>query len=176
VRYHGPERNTVVWVIGESLNRANMSLYGYERPTSPTLEAMRKDLIVFRDVVSSEPATMASLMKMLTPADLNDPQAWNRKPDVLMLARGFSIHWLSNQPPNDGWLGLVSRRADEQVFINKGRARRKQFRRQPAAGPGSRPAGPGPEKADRGAPAGRHPTYDMRYPSQYARFDTCAMA
>jgi heptose-I-phosphate ethanolaminephosphotransferase len=42
-----------------------------------------------------------------------------------MLAReaGFRIHWLSNQPPNDGWLGLVSRRADEQVFINKGSGR-----------------------------------------------------
>jgi glucan phosphoethanolaminetransferase (alkaline phosphatase superfamily) len=63
----------VVWIIGESLNRANMSLYGYERPTSPTLESMRKELIVFRDVVSSAPATMDSLMKMLTPADLNDP-------------------------------------------------------------------------------------------------------
>lgn len=175
VRYHGPERNTVVWVIGESLNRANMSLYGYERATSPTLEAMRKDLIVFRDVVSSEPATMASLMKMLTPADLNDPQAWNRKPDVLMLAReaGFRIHWLSNQPPNDGWLGLVSRRADHQVFINKGAGRgENNFDGNLLPALEAALQDPAPKKLIVVHLLGAHPTYDMRYPSQYARFDS----
>lgn len=175
VRYRGPERNTVVWVIGESLNRANMSLYGYERPTSPTLEAMRKDLLVFRDVVSSEPATMASLMKMLTPADLNDPQAWNRKPDVLMLAReaGFRIHWLSNQPPNDGWLGLVSRRADHQVFINKGAGRgENNFDGNLLPALEAALQDPAPKKLIVVHLLGAHPTYDMRYPSQYARFDS----
>lgn len=175
VRYAGPERNTVVWIIGESLNRANMSLYGYERNTSPTLEAMRKELIVFRDVVSSEPATMASLMKMLTPADLNDPQAWNRKPDVLMLAReaGFRIHWLSNQPPNDGWLGLVSRRADEQVFINKGAGRgENNFDGNLLPALETALHDPSPKKLIVVHLLGAHPTYDMRYPSQYARFDS----
>lgn len=175
VRYAGPERNTVVWIIGESLNRANMSLYGYERPTSPTLEAMRKELIVFRDVVSAEPATMDSLMKMLTPADLNDPQAWNRKPDVLMLAReaGFRIHWLSNQPPNDGWLGLVSRRADEQVFINKGSGRgENNFDGNLLPALQSALQDPAPKKLIVVHLLGAHPTYEMRYPSQYARFDT----
>ncbi|WP_044530379.1 phosphoethanolamine transferase [Herbaspirillum sp. B65] len=175
VSYHGPERNTLVWVIGESLNRANMSLYGYERHTSPTLEAMRQDLIVFRDVVSSEPATMASLMKMLTPADLNDPQAWNSKPDVLMLAReaGFRIHWLSNQPPNDGWLGLVSRRADEQVFINKGAGRgENNFDGNLLPALQSALQDPAPKKLIVVHLLGAHPTYDMRYPSQYAQFDS----
>src|SRR5450830_609635 len=125
VQYNGPDRNTVVWVIGESINRANMSLYGYARTTTPMLDTMRKDLLVFKDVVSSEPATMASLMKMFTPADIDAPDEWNRKPDVLMLAKeaGFKIFWLSNQVPNDGWLGLVSNRADEKLFINKGAGR-----------------------------------------------------
>ncbi|WP_413458287.1 phosphoethanolamine transferase [Herbaspirillum huttiense] len=174
VRYAGPGRNTVVWIIGESLNRANMSLYGYERPTSPTLEAMRKELIVFRDVVSSAPATMDSLMKMLTPADLSDPQAWNRKPDVLMLAReaGFRIHWLSNQPPNDGWLGLVSRRADAQVFINKGAGRgENNFDGNLLPALQSALQDPAPKKLIVVHLLGAHPTYEMRYPSQYARFD-----
>lgn len=173
VRYAGPERNTVVWIIGESLNRANMSLYGYERHTSPTLEAMRKELIVFRDVVSSEPATMASLMKMLTPADLNDPQAWNRKPDVLMLAReaGFRIHWLSNQPPNDGWLGLVSRRADEQVFINKGAGRgENNFDGNLLPALDTALHDPSPKKLIVVHLLGAHPTYRLRYPEQMRGF------
>ncbi|MFJ3055223.1 phosphoethanolamine transferase [Herbaspirillum sp. NPDC087042] len=174
VRYAGAQRNTLVWVIGESINRANMSLYGYERNTTPMLEAMRKELIVFRDVVSSEPATMASLMKMLTPADLDDPQAWSRQPDVLMLAReaGFRIIWLSNQAPNDGWLGLVARRADQQVFINKGAGRgENNFDGNLLPGLETALADPAPRKLIVVHLLGAHPTYDMRYPDDYARFD-----
>ena len=44
---------------------------------------------------------MASLMKMLTPADLNDPQAWNRKPDVLMLAREAGFKEVLHVPATD---------------------------------------------------------------------------
>ncbi|MGO0790674.1 phosphoethanolamine transferase [Herbaspirillum seropedicae] len=174
VHYAGPQRNTLVWVIGESLNRANMSLYGYERQTTPLLDAMRRDLLVFRDVVSSEPATMGSLMKMLTPADLDDPHAWSRKPDVVMLAReaGFRVIWLSNQVPNDGWLGVVSRRADQQVFINKGAGRgENNFDGNLLPGLEAALQDPAPKKLIVVHLLGAHPTYDMRYPSDYARFD-----
>lgn len=101
VEYHGAQKNTVVWIIGESFNRSNMSLYGYPRDTTPQLDALRDKLVVFKDVLSSEPATMTSLMKMMTPASLADPEAWNRKPDVLMLAEeaGYKTYWLSNQVP-----------------------------------------------------------------------------
>lgn len=97
VQYTGPANNTVVWLIGESTNRSNMSLYGYGRRTTPMLDAMRNQLIVFQDVISSEPATMSSLMKMFTPADLVSPDAWYSKPDVLMLAEeaGYKTFWIS---------------------------------------------------------------------------------
>lgn len=174
VRYQGPQSNTVVWIIGESSNRRNMSLYGYERRTTPMLEAMRGDLIVFRDVISSEPATMSSLTKMLTPADLDAPDAWQSKPDVLMLAEeaGYKTFWLSNQVPNDGWLGLVTARADETLFINKG-AGRGENNVDGNLLPGLQAAlrNPAPKKLIVVHLLGAHPTYDMRYPADYARFD-----
>ncbi|MCA1323678.1 phosphoethanolamine transferase [Herbaspirillum sp. alder98] len=174
VRYQGPDANTVVWIIGESINRNNMSLYGYSRNTTPMLDAMRRDLIVFRDVVSSEPATMSSLMKMLTPADLNDPLAWSSKPDMLMLAReaGYRTFWISNQVPNDGWLGLVSGRADEQVFINRG-AGRGENNYDGNLLPGLERAldDPTPKKFIVVHLLGAHPTYDMRYPQGFSRFE-----
>lgn len=174
VQYVGEAQRTVVWVIGESVNRSNMSLYGYARRTTPELDAMRSDLTVFRDVVSSEPATMPSLMKMLTPASLADPDAWSSRPDVLALAKaaGYKTFWLSNQVPNDGWLGLVAGQAEVRSFINKGAGR----------GENSFDGGLLPDLAtalaDR-APRklivvhllGAHPTYDMRYPEKFARFD-----
>ncbi|VVD91508.1 phosphoethanolamine transferase [Pandoraea terrigena] len=174
VQYHGPARKTVVWVIGESLNRNNMSLYGYARNTTPMLDSLRGELTVFRDVVSSEPATMASLMKMLTPASLADPNAWMRQPDLVMLAKeaGYRTYWISNQVPNDGWLGLVANRADERVFINKGSGRGENNvdgNLLPAVDTAL--ASDAPRKLIVVHLLGAHPTYDMRYPGTFARFD-----
>jgi len=174
VQYHGAARNTVVWVIGESFNRSNMSLYGYPRRTTPQLDAMRDQLVVFKDVLSSEPATMTSLMKMLTPASLSDPEAWNKKPDVLMLAEeaGYKTYWLSNQVPNDGWLGLVSGQADQRVFINKGAGRgENNFDGNLLAGFDQALADDAPKKLIVVHLLGAHPTYDMRYPKEFAQFD-----
>ncbi|VVE81933.1 phosphoethanolamine transferase [Pandoraea sputorum] len=174
VQYRGPAKKTVVWVIGESSNRNNMSLYGYARNTTPMLDTMRDDLIVFRDVVSSEPATMASLMKMLTPAHLDDPDAWTSKPDLVMLAKeaGFRTYWISNQMPNDGWLGLVANRADERVFINKGAGRgENNFDGNLLPDFEAALASEAPRKLIVVHLLGAHPTYDMRYPDEFARFD-----
>lgn len=174
VQYVGAPKHTVVWVIGESVNRFNMSLYGYARSTTPQLDTMRNELIVFGDVVSPAPATMASLMKMLTPADLDHPGAWTQKPNVLMLAKeaGYKTFWLSNHVPNDGWLGLVTSQADARTFINKGAGR----------GENNVDGNLLPHVADALADSaprklivvhllGAHPTYDMRYPASFSRFD-----
>ena len=174
VKYAGPAQHTMVWVVGESINRSNMSLYGYGRKTTPRLDAMRDDLLVFRDVVSSEAATMGSLMKMFTPASLAEPDAWSTQPDVLMLAReaGYKIFWVSNQAANGDWIGMLSAQADQSIFINKGAGR----------GEGTFDGAVLPHLAQALAdPAerklivvhlfGAHPSYDMRYPAAFARFD-----
>lgn len=174
VRYHGEDQRTVIWVIGESTNRHNMSLYGYARATTPRLDAMKDELLVFDDVVSSDSATMGSLMNMLTPASLEQPDAWQTKPDMLQLASaaGYKTFWLSNQTANDGWLALVAEQADVLRYINKGQGR----------GENNLDAGllshvdtaladPAPKKLIVVHLLGTHPTYDMRYPPEFARFD-----
>jgi heptose-I-phosphate ethanolaminephosphotransferase len=174
VRYTGEPERTVVLVIGESINRANMSLYGYPRTTTPSLDAIGGDLIVFRDVMSAEATTLGSLMKMLTPADLEQPDLWNKNPDVVALAKhaGYKTFWLSNQYIGDGWIGLTAQQADESVFINKGAGR----------GENNFDANLLPHfdqaLSDKASKKfiivhmlGAHPTYEMRYPKTFSTFD-----
>ncbi|HEX9174189.1 MAG TPA: phosphoethanolamine transferase [Telluria sp.] len=174
VKYKGEPQRTVVWVIGESVNRTNMSLYGYARPTTPILDSMRSELLVFNDVVSPDASTEPALMKMLTPASVARPDEWLRKPDVLALAEaaGYKTFWLSNQTVNDGWIGLVAAGADQRKFINQGQGRHENnldanlLPHFDAA-----LADKAPKKLIVVHLLGAHPTYYMRYPVQFARFD-----
>ena len=52
---------TYVFIVGESANRNHLSLYGYKRNTTPKLEAMRDELVVFEDVISPDTHTIPSL-------------------------------------------------------------------------------------------------------------------
>ena len=174
VRYHGEAGRTVVWVIGESTNRNNMSLYGYARQTTPQLDALRGELMVFDDVLSSQSATMGSLMNMLTPASLAQPDSWQKKPDILQLASaaGYKTFWLSNQAASDGWLGLVAEQADLLVHTNKGEGRGENNLDAELLPHVERAlADPAPKKLIVVHLLGAHPTYDMRYPQAFARFD-----
>ncbi|MGS0742095.1 phosphoethanolamine transferase, partial [Glaciimonas sp. GG7] len=120
--YHGQAR---IDVIGESANRDNWSLYGYQRKTTPKLDAIRNEIIVFRDVISPAPSTQESLKMMLTPATLTYPDRWQTHPNVLMLAKsvGYKVFWLSNQTYTtyaDSFVNVITENADVKTFANSG--------------------------------------------------------
>lgn len=175
VKYHGADQQTVVWVIGESFNRFNFSLYGYPRATTPALDALRDELLVFKDVVSSDASTMESLMKMLTPADLAQPDLWMQQPSVLMLAKeaGYKTFWLSNHVPGDGWLGLASAQADVSNFINRGAGRgENNFDASLVPQVAKALADSAPKKLIVVHLLGAHLRYDMRYPAAFSQFNS----
>ena len=174
VRYTGEEARTVILVIGESTTRASMSLYGYARATTPQLDAMRSKLLVFNDVISPAASTVESMMTMLTPADLDNPDAWMAKPNLLMLAEaaGYKTFWVSNQTRNDGWIGMLAGEADESDFINFGLGRGENNFDGNLFQPFSHAlADAAPKKLIVVHLLGAHPSYDMRYPSRFSYFD-----
>ena len=56
----------VVLVSIDTLRPDHLGCYGYPRPTSPNLDAFRKDAILFTNAFANAPSTLASHAAILT--------------------------------------------------------------------------------------------------------------
>ena len=101
------EPQTYVFVIGESLNRNHMSLYGYWRPTTPSLERLAPEMAIFRDVVAPHSHTDQSLERVLTLANQDNRLGFTHPANYSLLemlrAAGFTTWWISNQNVFGPW-------------------------------------------------------------------------
>jgi len=118
--------NTLVLVIGESTNRQRMSLYGYDRDTTPNLNAMREEFLVFENVYATRPYTIEALEQVLTFADARNPNLYMEKPTLINLMKqaGYKTYWITNQQTQtkrNTMLTTFSKQADEQIYLNNNR-------------------------------------------------------
>lgn len=95
--FDGPA--TVMLVVGESINRDNLGLYGYPRDTTPRLDAERRRLgdalLVLNPAWSVEASTLPSLQRLFRFGAADGGDA----PHLLALARaaGYKVWWIGNQ-------------------------------------------------------------------------------
>ncbi|ANH66397.1 phosphoethanolamine transferase [Mitsuaria sp. 7] len=93
---------TVVLVLGESVNRDNMSLYGYARPTTPELIALRDEesarLLTLRHAWSTQATTVASLSGLFSFGERDEDDPAGRTQHLIALAKraGYKVWWVSN--------------------------------------------------------------------------------
>ncbi len=118
--------NTLVLVIGESTNRQRMSLYGYPRKTTPRLDAIKDELLVFDNIYSPRPYTIETLQQVLTFADQQNPDLYLRKPTLINIMKqaGYKTYWITNQQTQtkrNTILTTFSKQADEQIYLNNNR-------------------------------------------------------
>lgn len=123
VMANASQPRTVVLVIGESLRRDRMGLYGYPRPTTPHLDKRRKQFLMFEGALSPSNQTVPSLTKMLTPATVQEPDRFLTEPSILAAAKkaGYRTYWLSNQGrvgTFDSLISLIAHDAETTVFTN----------------------------------------------------------
>lgn len=116
-------RADIVIVVGESANRSNMSLYGYELTTTPELDRIKDKLIIFTDVIGSSTITSYNMNRILTFLSDNEPaDEWYKRPMLfsLMKQAGYRTAWLSNQEISGLWgnstAAMVSM-ADDVRFV-----------------------------------------------------------
>jgi glucan phosphoethanolaminetransferase (alkaline phosphatase superfamily) len=117
---------TYVVVIGESLNRNHMQLYGYHRNTTPRLDSLYRagDLLKFNNAHSTHTNSMPSLSLALTAASRRNEVAFFEAPSVIEVAKaaGIETHWVTNQVlygPFDHLVSIVAHEADELVALNR---------------------------------------------------------
>ncbi len=89
---------TYVYVIGESLNKHHLQIYGYPRATTPNLAAER-ELLIFNNAYSSHIQTAHALVKALTVATQYNGLQWYEAVSIIDIARKANIttYWISNQ-------------------------------------------------------------------------------
>lgn len=112
----------VVVIVGESCNRNHMSLYGYERETTPRLQA-RRDILVFDNVVSANSNTLYSVMNFLTENNMEYHRPLDSCIQIfdVLHSSPYRSYWISNQAPIGLWENGVTnlvQNADVKTFVN----------------------------------------------------------
>lgn len=104
----------IVLIIGESLAASHLTLYGYERNTTPRLQALhdRGEIVVLRDAVVMGPHTRTSVPYIMT--GLAGPDPGGRvfgSPNVMEYAkaRGYHTAFVSAQEESWGDLDAILR-------------------------------------------------------------------
>jgi heptose-I-phosphate ethanolaminephosphotransferase len=115
------ENEIHVVVIGESLNKKHMSLYGYQRKTTPQLDSLLADssILVFNNIFSSNTHTVPVLTKALTEANQFNQQPYYESKSIIDVLNksGFDTHWLSNQVHYGVWDNPVSVLAESSKYL-----------------------------------------------------------
>lgn len=62
----GPPARDIIWIVVDALRPDHLGAYGYQKPTSPFLDALAKDSLVFLHAYANAPWTRPSTATMLT--------------------------------------------------------------------------------------------------------------
>ena len=119
IKQQSPAKDIYVVVIGESAIKDKFALYGYNRPTSDTLE-QAKNLTIVQDPIAPSVVTRTSLPRFFY---VNNVNTINYGLNIIDLAKGagFTTYWISNQGVSgnhDTPITAIAKRADEHKFLN----------------------------------------------------------
>jgi len=168
--------STLVLVIGESTNRQRMSLYGYNRDTTPELDKLKDQLAIFNNVITPRPYTIEALQQVLTFADEENPDLYLTTPSLVSMMKqaGYKTFWITNQQTmtkRNTMLTTFSEQADEQVYLNNNRNQNAAQYDGDVIEPFNKALGdPAAHKLIVVHLLGTHMSYQYRYPPTFDKF------
>ena len=111
---------TLLVVIGESSNRHHWGIYNYFRNTTPKLNSIKDQLLIFNNSISAWARTTTSVSDAMTCKGIKDI---NEAPLVNIFKQaGFETIWISNQNTVDNSNAIVClvSGADKTIYLNRG--------------------------------------------------------
>lgn len=95
-----PRPRAAILIVVDTLRRDHLSLYGYERATTPHLDALLRESVVFENAHANAPWTLPSVASLMTstPPPRHGAEEENLRldPDLPTLAGAFAAQdWLS---------------------------------------------------------------------------------
>lgn len=172
------KQSTMVIVMGESTNAQRMSLYGYQRQTSPLLDGMKDELYVFDNVISPRPYTIEALQQILTFGDQQNPNDYLSRPTLMnmMQQAGYKSFWITNQQTQtkrNTMLLTFSQQTDEQAYLNNNRLQNSGQFDEVVLEPFEQALNdPAAKKLIIVHLIGTHRKYQYRYPESFDRFSS----
>jgi len=175
----GEAPRTLVLVLGESTTREHMHLYGYNRDTTPNLDALAasdKSLTVFRDVVSPRPYTIEVMQQILTFGNEQNPDRFLTDPSLINLMKqaGYKTFWITNQQTmtkRNTMLTTFSQQTDAPVYLNNQRSQNASQYDDVVLAPFEKALqDPAQKKLIIVHLLGTHMDYRYRYPDAYQHF------
>lgn len=115
-----PKYNTYIVIIGESMRKDFMSLYGFQEKTTPFIDSIPKKFI--SNYISTAVNTTLSVPRILTYSDKNG--VIKEENNIITLAKlaGFKTYWISSQGYTGQYnisSGRISNFADYTHFDNQ---------------------------------------------------------
>jgi len=118
------QQQTYLIIIGESLSRKHMGLYGYHRNTTPEFSMLSNEspdeLMVQTNTISTHVQTQPSLRHTLTQVDTGNKLSVAKALSMIDIANkaGFKTWWISNQQPLRSTISAIAHMADETQYIS----------------------------------------------------------
>lgn len=114
------QREIYVVIVGETSRRANWSLFGYSRATTPRLDEIKDKLFRFGHATANATTTSVSVPITLMRTTAGTLQVSRSERSVISLLKeaGFATYWISNQEPFGPFANSVSAIANEADHVS----------------------------------------------------------
>lgn len=172
------EPETYIVVIGESVDREHLQLYGYHRETTPNFSSYKEDLLIFNKINSPHSYTLGSLRKVLTFAHDDNLDPAHNSGSIINFFNdaGYKTFWLSNQysmGDNDNIVAVYAQDAKEVEFSNTMNWQEMESKYDDVLLPSIQKAikDPAHKKIIFVHLMGSHGRYENRYPNSFNKFN-----
>ncbi|EOC3060806.1 phosphoethanolamine transferase [Cronobacter dublinensis] len=114
-----------VLIVGESERAKNMGIYGYDRDTTPELDARKNQLLLFRHAVAPAPVTIMAVPMALTADTVKarDPRKYGDNVINIANKAGYDTYWFSRQGKggaHNNIITAIALKAKQSAWVEEG--------------------------------------------------------